>query len=1266
MTESSSDRTEERGVPASAWRFAAGPLITLGVVGLLEALAGTAYPVPVPGMLCLAAVVASVFLAGVWSGLTSATLVVAYALYNIFVLARPSALSQGGWRLAVGVAVAMPGTALLVAWLRRREQRRVRREAARPAERRYRELVEDLDAVIWEAVVDPPHDTFVSKRAEELLGYPVARWLEDPNFWRAIVHPADRERVASECAALMERGDRHVLEYRVVAADGRTVWVRDRVRVVRDGTGRAVRLRGAMVDVTDLKRVEDALRASEARKGAILESALDGIVSMDHRGRILEFNPAAERIFGWPREQAVGRDMAALLIPRALREPHRRGLARFLTSGEGPVLGRRVEMPALRADGSEFRAELTVVAVAAGEAPTFTAFVRDVTERERAERALRESEARNRALIEAVPDLMFVLDREGVFREYRANLGQELYLPPEEFLGKPLAEVMPPELAPRLLAAAARARTTRETQFAEYELPIGGGPRDWEARFVACGDDEVLVLVRDITERRRAEEALRESESKYRQVTEQALDGMSILDLESRFLMVNPETCRIYGYSEAELLRMRLHDITPPEDLPLLPERLKRLREEGSVEAERVLCRKDGARVTVEVRAKLMAGDRILSMVRDITERRQVERALRESEATHRMLMEKATDGISITDADGNILMANPRFCELLGYTREELLQMTLRDIVDPEELARAPLRLDELRARGSMLTVRRLRRKDGSTVTVEVNSGVLPGGGFLGIARDVTERHQAEAETRRTLSLLHATLESTADGILVVDGAGRMVSFNRKFLDMWRIPDDVVAARDDNRALEFVLGQLADPQGFLAKVRELYARPEAESFDVLEFKDGRVFERYSQPQLVDGKSVGRVWSFRDVTERRRAEEALRRSEEQLRQSQKIEAVGRLAGGVAHDFNNLLTAILGYSELLLHGLPAGDPRHRSAEEIQRAAQRAAGLTRQLLAFSRRQVLEPRVLDLNAVVAEMDQMLRRLIGEHIDLVTVRGADLDRVRADPGQIEQVILNLALNARDAMPEGGKLVIETGNVELAEDAAHGQETLPAGRYVMLAVSDTGAGMDEPTRARLFEPFFTTKEMGKGTGLGLATVYGIVKQSGGYIWVYSESGRGTTFKIYLPRVEGEAEAPATSAAHARRGGGETLLLVEDEERVRTLMSGVLARRGYCVLEARHGHEALEAAARSPAPIDLLVTDVVMPGMSGRELAERLQASQPRMRVLYVSGYTDDAIVHHGVLEAGAAFLQKPFDLESLAGKVREVLDATVREARPV
>ncbi len=390
----------------------------------------------------------------------------------------------------------------------------------------------------------------------------------------------------------------------------------------------------------------------------------------------------------------------------------------------------------------------------------------------------------------------------------------------------------------------------------------------------------------------------------------------------------------------------------------------------------------------------------------------------------------------------------------------------------------------------------------------------------------------------------------------------------------------------------------------------------------------------------------------RDVTDQRRLQQ-------QLLQSQKMEAVGRLAGGIAHDFNNLLTVITSYSDLLLEDLGTDDPKRSDVEQVRKAADGAAALTRQLLAFSRQQVVEPRVVSLNAVVESLQKILRRVLGEDVELAATPGPDLGAVRADVGQLEQVLMNLAVNARDAMPTGGKLTIETGNVEHDPAFARGHGAAAVRQFVMLAVTDTGVGMDEATKARIFEPFFTTKEPGKGTGLGLATVYGIVQQSGGFIWVYSEPGHGTTFKIYLPRVDAPAEGVAVTAVAPVGRGTETVLLAEDAAAVRAVARQVLERQGYTVLEAPDGELALHLAQRHSGPIHLLLTDVVMPGMSGRQLADRLAPARPDMKVLYASGYTDDSVVRHGVLEEGMPYLQKPFTPESLARKVRDVLDSS-------
>jgi PAS domain S-box-containing protein len=513
-----------------------------------------------------------------------------------------------------------------------------------------------------------------------------------------------------------------------------------------------------------------------------------------------------------------------------------------------------------------------------------------------------------------------------------------------------------------------------------------------------------------------------------------------------------------------------------------------------------------------------------------------------------------------------------------------------------------------------------------------------------------VSERKKAEEAMRASEERFAKAFRASPIPMSIVTyKEGRYIDVNESFL------------RNSGYAREEIIGRTTTEVGIYANPGErdhlrqiLEQQGSIHNIEVRRrVKSGEVRIALTSSELIslDGEQCI-LTTTNDITE-------YKRLEEQFLQAQKMEAVGRLAGGVAHDFNNLLTAIMGYSQMLQSGLNKGDPMRWQIEEIEKAGRRAAALTSQLLAFSRKQILQLKVLNINDVITDIGKMLQRLIGEDIELRTNLDTSLGQIKADPGQIEQIIVNLAVNSRDAMPRGGKLTIETHNVHLDESYASQHVDVQPGSYVMLAMSDTGAGMDKEVQANIFEPFFTTKEKGKGTGLGLSTVYGIVKQSSGHIWVYSEPGRGTTFKLYLPMVEEPPEVREKPVAPSESlRGHETILVVEDDEVVRKLACDILQMNGYTVLDAADATDALVKYKQHEGVIDLMITDVVMPHFSGRELVGHLMPLQPEMKILYMSGYADDAIVHHGVLDAGTAFLQKPFTPDALARKVREVLDA--------
>ncbi len=780
----------------------------------------------------------------------------------------------------------------------------------------------------------------------------------------------------------------------------------------------------------------------------------------------------------------------------------------------------------------------------------------------------------------------------------------------------------------------------------------------------ALADHAALAIgnARSYAAERAARDAAEKATARFSRLSEAGVIGTVVLDLDDkRVVDANDTLLHLVGYSRDELLSGRVPwaSLTAPEWSDVDARAIEQLTMTGvAALREKEFTRKDGTRVPVLAGSAMLSGGttECISFVLDLTERKEAERGRREAERRAQGMVESATVGMWTVGADGRTTFMNARMAEILGRDVAEAVTMPTTEFFFAEDRPAMAERLAKRRDGLAGPFEQRFRRPDGAVGFLSMDSSPLYDAqgryeGVLGIATDITERRRVEEALREREAHYRLMFDKsplpkwmydleTLRFLAVNEAAIREYGYSREeFLAMTikdtRPPEDVPALLESIR------------QSALAKVGVW--RHKKKNGDIMQM------EIITHTFTLDGREC-RLAVGRDVTERLRLEE-------QLRQSQKMEAVGRLAGGVAHDFNNVLSVILSYGEMLLSEMKPGEPMHDDIAEIRKAGLRAADLTRQLLMFSRQQVLAPKVLDLNDVLTSMDKMLQRILGADVDLVSLPTRPLGRVRADPSSVEQVIMNLVVNARDAMPTGGKLTIETANVVLDEAYAQAHFGVKPGPHVMLAVSDTGTGIEKSTLARIFEPFFTTKESGKGTGLGLSTVFGVVQQSGGSVWVYSEVGKGTTFKVYLPRVDAAVETVGETVPPTTLRGSETILLVEDDDQVRVVARGILQRSGYHVIEARNAGEALLHSEKHPTTIHLLLSDVVMPQMSGPELAKRLASARPDMRVLCMSGYTDDSIVRHGVLEAQIAYLQKPITPEALTTRVREVLDGAANRS---
>ena len=1023
-------------------------------------------------------------------------------------------------------------------------------------------------------------------------------------------------------------------------------------------------------NITDRKFAENALRKSEEYYRELTANSSDVLYVVDKTGIIQYASPSVERVTGYRPDELIGKNSLSLIAPA----DHAKAVLDFRQA----LATRDVSIPnsfrLLHKNGTEMIMEglgknLLHHPVIAG----FVMNVRDVTERRKTQDALQKREQQYRQLAEMAHDLIIAVDLD--FKITFVNKAVLSLSGGLDLVGSSLLDFTPTHLhAMQWEIMKKRQEGYDEMLSFEYELVLPGGEMkifDIRGTLITENDQPsgVLFIARDATQRRRAEEALQESEKKYRLLTEKMTDIVWTADMNLRTTYVTPSIYPVLGFTQEERMEQTVDEQFTPESLVRVMDALARefpRDEQGNADPDRKATlvleyyHKDGSTRWMETVMSGLRDDQgkltgLHGVSRDITERKKTEEKLRQSEELYTRLVDTMPDVIVRTDLAGNILFVNDYAFQINGYRRDEIEGQNILRFIAPEDHQSAVEDLMHMMEGNIVPHEYNLLAKDGRKIPFEINGNVLRNEegvpfGVVVVGRNLSERKQSEGIIRKSEERYRTIFESTATANMILAEDTTILMANNNFAllsgyskqeiegklswTMFVHPDDL------ERMISY----------HLARRMHGGSAPASYEFRFLN-RAGEIKEMFISVAVIPGTRENIV-SLVDLTERKQLET-------QLLQAQKMESVGRLAGGVAHDFNNMLSVIIGNTEMAMNKMRPSEPLYKTLQDVLNAGLRSADLTRQLLAFARQQTISPKILDLNDTLAGMLKMLQRLIGENIDLGWHPGHNLWQVKIDPSQVDQLLANLAVNARDAIHQSGRITIETSNV-ICDDVycADRPECVP-GDYVMLAVSDNGYGMSKETLTMIFEPFFTTNKEGQGTGLGLATVYGIVKQNNGFINVYSEPGVGTTFKIYLPRNTEHDDAPEDKKIETDLpGGNETILIVEDEITVLSLTQAMLEALGYNVLAAGNKDLAFHLVQNHAGAIDLLLTDIVMPDINGKELAERMAHLKPGMKCRYMSGYTADVIARQGILEEGIHFISKPFSLRDLANKIRAVLEA--------
>jgi two-component system cell cycle sensor histidine kinase/response regulator CckA len=1012
------------------------------------------------------------------------------------------------------------------------------------------------------------------------------------------------------------------------------------------------------------------LPSKEKLLRAVFDSALDAMLVADDDGRFIDANPAACALFGLEKEGLLGRRIGELAgsghTPSASFES-------FLD-----VARVKGEFSLVRGDGDERHLEYAAVAnVLPG---LHLSILRDVTDRTRADAALRDAAQRLRAVISHAPIILFSFDQNGLYTLHEGKGVESLGLRPGQLVGQSV-------LARQRDTPGADDGIRRALGGEQMNGDFETGGKSFDCTLVPIRNESGAVIgvtgvAVDISPRKRAEEALRASEARFRQIIEGSHDAVALLSDKLEVIYESRAVRRVLGYTLDGACNPRWYEHVDDEQRPLLARAFKTLTAtpHGTLSFDFCIRHPDGSKRWLQLTATSLLHEpdvaALVTNFRDITERKASEAALRASQRMMEVAQTVAELGSWTSGATLDDRIAWSAECaRIFGWETD--VAPTVSEfflMVHPDDRARVVAASERAIAQGRACeTEHRIVRPSGEVRCVSARA-VIEGTvvwdgstasvgkdelgrsyGVVGVVQDITERTRVADELRASDLRYRRIVENTSEGVCTYDRSGNLTFVNSRMAEILGVTVEEAMGQPlyafmDEAETDAARQRVANRKRGLREQGEfrLKRRDGTDIWAVL----------HSDPLLDEaGNFEAALVLVTDITEQKKSDMALHRAEEQLRQSQKMEAVGVLAGGIAHDFNNLLSVILSYTELLVEDLKPTDPMRADLEAIHKAGQRASELTSQLLAFGRKQVMQPVVIALDDIVEGIESMLRRTLGEDVELVVRASGDAGNIHADPGQVAQILMNLVVNARDAMPAGGHLLIETSHLVVVDGKDAAEAGVRPGSYALLAVTDTGTGMDAATRARIFEPFYTTKEKGKGTGLGLSTVYGIVQQTGGHVEVCSEPGRGTAFKIFLPRTARAANSthPASIVPRAV-DGDETILLVDDEQELRGVVRSILSKHGYHVIDAQSAGDALIASEQFAGEIHLLLTDVVMPRMNGRQLAERLSSLRPGMKVLFMSGYTDDAVVHHGVLDRTVEFLQKPIVPNALLQKVRNVI----------